>query len=304
MKVLSSVLGGIGLGIVAALFTLGACGGDKSAPGGTGGTNASAGGGSNGGSTSASSSAGGITSNAGASATGGAACKPTAVPDNGTITNFSEVTEGTSFGYSGGATTATNISWGTSTTLTGGTFFYVPNESDGVTPIASDGISASITGGAAVLTASIAVGDYTGFGLYFGPDSGSDATAFTGISFTILGALGGSSMDIQLQTNNDYPITPPSSTGKCPKGGCVWDTPDASAGKWSICSNPHTAIGVTVSSTVQTVQLSWDKFVGGKPVSALDQSGLLGLQFQFNCSSTATAPCTPNVTIDDLMFYH
>ncbi len=306
MKLVTSVLGGIGLSAVASLFTLGGCGGDKSAPlNSLGGANANVGGGNPGGNTSANTSAGGSTSTAGAAAVGGGtACVPKAVPDNGTITNFSEVAAGPSYGYAG-STTATNFSWGTSTTLTGGTFFYVPNEADGVTPKTSDGITVAIANGAAVLTANIPVGDYSGFGFYFGPDSGSDATAFTGISFTILGDVGGASVDVQLQMNEDYPVTDPSSPGKCPKGSCAWDhAPDASVSKWSSCSNPHTALGVTVSSAVQTVQLSWGLFKGGKQTDALNAGGLLGLQFQFNCPTGATAACAPNVTIDDVMFYH
>jgi hypothetical protein len=72
MKLLSSVLGGIGLGVFAALFALGACGGDKSAaPAGTGGSTANVGGNSNvGGSTSANTSAGGSNSIGGTTTTG------------------------------------------------------------------------------------------------------------------------------------------------------------------------------------------------------------------------------------------
>lgn len=70
MKLVSSILGGIGLGTVAALFLLGACGGDKSSPpAGAGGSNAGAGGGNNGGTAGTDTSAGGNTSAGGTTGT-------------------------------------------------------------------------------------------------------------------------------------------------------------------------------------------------------------------------------------------
>src|ERR1700690_2451975 len=73
MKLVTSVLGGIGLGVIASLFTLGACGGDKSLPtASAGGSNAITGGasGNPGGSTSTNTSAGGSNGAGGTTSTG------------------------------------------------------------------------------------------------------------------------------------------------------------------------------------------------------------------------------------------
>jgi hypothetical protein len=73
MKLVASVLGGIGIGVIASLFTLGGCGGDKSPPpASTGGSNATNGGtsGNPGGSTSTNTSAGGSNGAGGTTSTG------------------------------------------------------------------------------------------------------------------------------------------------------------------------------------------------------------------------------------------
>ncbi len=71
MKLVSSILGGIGLGVVASLFVLGACGGDKSAPpSGSGGADAVGGGANGGGTTSTATSAGGNSNGGGTTSTG------------------------------------------------------------------------------------------------------------------------------------------------------------------------------------------------------------------------------------------
>src|SRR5664280_1999306 len=288
MKLLSSVLGGIGLGVVAALFTLGACGGDKSVPTGTGGSNANVGGSGNtaGGSTGVNNSAGGSTS----TSTGGtstASTGPKVVPTNPLMTDFSTMAEGTTI-----TSTAPNMNWGDSSkTLTGGTFIYTQD--------ATDAPTGTVTNGALVVTASIAASHYSGFGFYFGPNSGSDATAYTGFSFTISGNLAGTTVDVQVQTTPDYPLNDNS------KGTCDWVGADASS-KYNYCKFPHVALatligtGGAVSATVQTVQAPWTAFSGGNPQSTVDQKQLLGIQFQFNCGSTA---CTPNIAIDNLTFY-
>ncbi len=282
MKLVSSIVGGVGFAVVTSMLALGGCGGDKSAvtgtsSGGSGGTNT-------GGSTNTNTSAGG-NANGGASS-GGSSCSPTTVPTNPLMTNFSEITIGST------ATTASeNLSWGDSSkTLTGGTFVY--------DDVASDAPTGTVVSGGLEIKASIAAGDYSGFGFYFGPNCGSNACAYSGFSFTILGNLGGSTVDIQMQMTPDYPLNLDN------KGSCNYAAADA--GQWTYCVNPHVGLASLltggITTTAQTVQVPWSALVGGNPVADIDCHQLLGIQLQFNCASGGSA-CSVDVTIGDLTFY-
>jgi hypothetical protein len=262
------------------MLTLSACGGDNSTvitnTGGaasTGGTSSVGGGGSTGGTTSTSTST----------------CAPTKVPTNALMTNFSEVTDGTVT-----PTDVSSISWGDpSATLTGGTFVYDQNPPDAPT--------GTVTGGALDIAATVTAGEYAGFGFYFGPNCGSDASAYTGFKFDISGSMPGIQLDIQVQMTPDYPLKD-ANKGTCDyvAGGYTSDT------KWNYCTNPHVHFEdlpgyAAVSDTVQTVSVPWSVLVGGNPVNAIDSTQLLGIQLQFNCGTT---DCPVAITIDNLSFYN
>ncbi len=281
MKFSSSVLGGIGLGLTLTASSLVGCGGDKSAPPtATGGASAVGGSGSDVGGTT---SGGGNTSTAGGNtATGGSTGGPAVVP-RALMTDFSEITAGTQ------ATPASqNIAWGDSAKgLTGGTFLYQQD--------ATDALTATVTNAALHITGSIAANHYAGFGFYFGPNQGSDASKYTGFAFSLAGSLGNSAVDVQMQMTDDYPLNSNN------KGKCDYITADA--GQWVYCKNPHaslTALLPSVTATAQTAQIPWTSLAGGNPVSAVDPTQLLGIQFQFNCGSAA---CAVDITLDDLTFY-
>lgn len=281
MKFVSSVFGGMGLGAVLTIFAVGGCGGDKSAP------PTSTGGAPNGGSASdvgGSTNGGGNTSTGGGNkGTGGATSGPAVVP-RALMTDFSEIAEGTQ------ATTANpSLAWGDSSKgLTGGTFLYQQADADALT--------GTITNAALHLSGNIAANDYAGFGFYFGPNQGSDASKYSGFSFTLSGSLGNSTVDVQMQMTPDYPLH------QSNKGTCDYVTADA--GMWVYCKNPHVSLSTLlpggVTTAAQTVQVPWTSLTGGNPVSAIDPTQLLGIQFQFNCG---TAACAVDVTLDDLTFY-
>lgn len=46
---------------------------------------------------------------------------------------------------------------------------------------------------------------------------------------------------------------------------------------------------------------SWDRFVGGQPVSPLNPREIMGLQWQFDCE--ADTDCSVDLTIGDLWFF-
>ncbi len=279
MKLLSSVVGGIGLTLVASTLALGGCGGDKSAVGGTGGA-ADTGGAGN---------AGGGGGDVGGGSTGGAGgagstCAPKKVPESGMMTDFSEQTEGATADL-----TSKDVKWGTSTSLTGGTFIYQQEDADAPT--------GKVESGELHITATIAATHYNGFGFYFGPNCGSDATAFAGFQFDIGGTITGAAIDVQMQMTPDYPLNQDN------KGACDY----AASGQdmWSYCTNPHVSFSkITADApfpeTMTTVKVPWSELVGGNPVSAVDATQLLGIQLQFNCGDT---DCPIDVKVDNLKFY-
>jgi hypothetical protein len=115
-----------------------------------------------------------------------------------------------------------------------------------------------------------------------------DASRFDGISFTLSGDAGEAQLELQVQTSHDYPIDDGNSKGEC-------------QGSWSDCVNNAAAIDFTSSAEVMTVQVPWADLTGGTPVSTMDPSEILGIQWQLNCASDAV--CTPNIVIDDVQFY-
>jgi hypothetical protein len=278
MNLLSSVFGGIGLALVVSTMALGGCGGDKSAVGGGSGGAA--------GNTGGSGNVGGGATTGGASGGGATGCSPVKVPVSGMMTDFSEQAEGAIANVDN-----KDVKWGTSTSLTGGTFLYFPDGADADAPI---GV---IEAGTLHITATIAPNDYNGFGFYFGPNCGSDATAFAGISFDIGGTITGAAVDVQVQMTPNYPLNDNS------KGTCDYEA--AGAAKWDYCTNPHVSLAKLMADapfpeTLTTVQVPWAELVGGNPQDAIDATQLLGIQLQFNCGDVA---CPIDVKIDNLKFY-
>lgn len=274
-RMLLSISGAAALTLAAVLA--GGCGVDDSeeeaATGGAGTTGGT-------GTTGGSDSTGGTDAGGGAVATGGTDSTggtegycdvPPEVPSE-RITDFSELTEGTSW-------TTGSQDWGDSVSLTGGTFHY---QGEGIDPL-----TATIVDGALNLTGTITDGSYAGFGFWFGP-SCSDASAYSGITFTIEGDMGDTELDFQVQTSDNYPIDDANE-----KGECAYTNEDD---KWSECTNNHVVVEY---SEPTTVQIPWEDLVGGKPVATLDPTDLLGVQLQLNCADV----CNPDITIDNLMFY-
>jgi hypothetical protein len=231
---------------------------------------------------------GGSIGSGGANSTGGAAgCVAPATVPEALMTNFSEIADGSS--TSGG----TQLKWGTSKSLTGGTFVYGQDSTGADTPLGT------ITGGALNITANVASGHYGGIGFYFGPNCGSDACAFSGFSFSVAGSTGGADVDIQMQQVSNYPLN---DNGK---GTCDYVAAGYSSDTmWNYCTNPHVRLSTPlpdgVTTDPQVVQVPWTALTGGNPVSELDCAKLLGIQIQFNGVSGS---CAVNLTIDDLAFY-
>ena len=226
-----------------------------SGPAAAGGTSADPTGGA-GGSTSSSDATGGAAGTEAAAGAGG--CQHYSAPSEA-ITDFSSWT--------------TDGNWGTNTTLTGGSFTYPENSS---LTLAVDAEVLSVTG-------TVAATEYAGFGLWFGPCT--DASAYSGVTFTIGGDSGQSQVVLQLQTSQNYPIDTENDKGEC-------------EGSWSDgCASNQLVLEVPASPG--TIEVLWDELSGGVPIEGVDPTELLGIQWQFSCGD---ADCNVNITVDDVAF--
>jgi hypothetical protein len=266
--------GGVAAAVLIGTLVLGSCGGDDSpANTATGGTPAATGGADQGSGGTTGTSAGGTT---GSGTAGSGACTHTPAPKP-MITDFSN--------FQTNDCSVSGCNWGLAANgdLTGGTFTYKGPEalsgSITINPIVDT------TEGNLHLTASVPGGGYAGFGFWFGPCV--SAAAFTGITFTIGGTLGGGSAEFQLQTSKDYPIDTINAKGEC-------------TGSWSQgCASNKSAVSVPATAT--PVTLLWTVLTGGQPEATVDPSEILGVQWQFNCPATATT-CAVDITLDDVTF--
>jgi hypothetical protein len=198
-------------------------------------------------------------------------CGGTAAPTDGVVIDFASFQTSGTWGVSGMGD------------LTGGTSYYQGRGVTQLTAVVEAG-SLHITGSLPAYTADIMddAENYAGIVFWFGPCV--NASAFTGLSLPVSGTLASAALKLQVQTHLDYPVDAANS-----KGGCSFTSCDT---RWSECVGPTTT--VTVPSAPAT--FAWSAFTGGKPNAAVTPEGLVGLQFQFECSAT-TAPCTVDVTL-------
>jgi hypothetical protein len=275
---------------------LAACTTTAAKPDGGGGSGGSTGvGGSHGGSTGT----GGSTGAVAACGSGpyapleGTVCK---LPDSsGTITDFtydpdSGATDQVRFGNFG-------------TTLSGGEDVYAN---------APGTMTSDVTGNDWHISGNVA--NYAGFALYFDNVNScnmADASAFSGISFTIWGTTGGMPITMGVSTLDDT-VTPSwlasvdAGSATPTPGSCI---PTSGNGPYYHpgCGDPSTSITVattaTSAATAQTVTLHWatDFPTGGACEAYVKASQILSIYWQFPWATNAT-PYNVDIHIDNLKF--
>ena len=210
----------------------------------------------------------------------------------------------TNFTYSADSGATDQIRFGDdATTLTGGESTYA--NTGGM--IASD-----VTQGDWHITAHVA--NYSGFNLYFDnvsvggkPCNVIDASAFSGISFTIWGTTGGNPITMGVGIVDDTPapswfssvdagsVTGP---GSCiPTSGSQYYHPG--------CADPMYAItidaGATTLAAAKTVSLKWADFAGGGCKANVLPEQIVSVYWQF-LWATGTTPYDVDIHIDNLTF--
>jgi hypothetical protein len=219
-----------------------------------------------------STSAGGIGGAGGSGGTGGAppmVCSGTP-PARALITDFSDAVVGTA-----------GITFGTAPNLGGATFTYAatgltqPVLSLVPAPGGSTGQALQVTDGGPVGNGGN--GNWSGFGLGF--DMCIDASAYTGVQFTITGTIGSCPLTFSPQFSEDNSVTDDPNFGSCVPGstGCF---PPAST---PLILGPNT--------------IDFSQVVGGAPDQTVDARALTGVQWQLNGSS-----CGQNFTVTNVTF--
>lgn len=266
---LASALGALGLIAAACSST------DGPAPAGQGGstaTSGSGGGGSGGSAGGVAAGSGGTAGSAGTAGSGGTGgvndCTP--LPANLLLSDFSAATlEGAADGDSW--TAGKEELWGGTDTLSGGDVFYQGQ--------ASSAATATLSNETLTLAASIVAGDYMGYMFNFGPKC-TNAGATQGLQFDVVAGstLGGATLKVQMQQRSNYPST---ASPMDRPGDCV---PNSEETQWNDCLSPVTTVVSSGSEpSIGTLQLPWTSFANGSPVSQVDDTQLMAIQWQFEC---------------------
>lgn len=218
--------------------------------------------GATGGSTDTAAATGGTT---GTSTSAGVVCKKTAVTDP-------KIAPGT------------NGTWGTDTGSFTKMFYYAKEDPNLTSDVAT-------TPGVIRLTGTIAPNSYKGLGI---PAKGcidlTTQAATTGVRVTIGGTLGGAKLNVQMQTNENYPANTDG------KGACA-------AGNWTDCASAKTAYIEAFPESPSPLEFPFTSFSGGLPVDTPTLSDIVGIQFHLDCPSDATADCAVDFTIGDVTLY-
>jgi hypothetical protein len=194
-------------------------------------------------------------------------CSPGVSPASAEITDFT-MSEGWC---------ATSGKWGTVGNLVGGLFSYNgPGRIDPLVPI-----TASVVEGTMHLKGDVAAGDYGGGGLAF--DACVNTAVYSGVRFTLGGAIGACSLQFQVQSYSQQAVAN--------RGGCD------QAGGASCYQFPKTAVTVGETHTIM-----WSRLEGsGMPATAAAIAAeIVGLQFQLE--GTGGTCMGVDLTIDDVQF--
>lgn len=252
----------------------GGTGGSGTGSGGshTGGTNGTGTGGSSTGS-------GGSGGGSSAIACGPAGSGTTTPPATALITDFSNAS----------ADGGTKITFGGTGAVQGGVVTFN-------NPASTAG-TAMVTGGALTYSATVSMagtgGDmypYSGFVVYINGPACVDASAYTGVQFSIKGDAGTCGLVFSFNDAEHGAPNPDDPRFVGPAGSYA----------------PQKTIMVTSTATTMMVPFNDPTLANGSPsvtTVPVDPKAITGVQWQLTNSSTSTASCTGTITVDDIKFY-
>jgi hypothetical protein len=243
---------------------------------GSGGTHTTGSGGSGTGTGGTATGSGGSGGGANVNACGSGTTTP---PAADLITDFSDVP----------ADAGSKITFGSSSTVQGGVVtFQNPASTAGTATVANGALTYTATVSAAGTGADQY--PYSGVVVYINGPACVDASQYTGVSFSIKGDLGTPACGLVFSFNDA-------------EHGVMTTDPNGEVRATGPSGSYSPQKPVTVTSTATTVMVAFGDPTGGSPSTPVDPKNLTSVQWQFTNSSTATAPCTANITIDDVKFY-
>jgi hypothetical protein len=185
-----------------------------------------------------------------------------------------------------GSAPTTPLLTGSTASPVGGTFTFAASTltAPTVTPtLASDGSIQSLQVTAAPGTTTDPFNAYSGFGLYFSKPACVDASAYSGVQFTVSGSLGTCSLNVFTSISEDSAMASAGPVGRCTATSCV---------------SPYSAPLGLGTNVVPFTAMS-----GGTPDPTVDASALLNVGWTLNVPTDGvTAPCTASFTISDVSF--
>jgi hypothetical protein len=126
-----------------------------------------------------------------------------------------------------------------------------------------------------------------GFGISYVGGGCLDASAYSGVQFTVVGNLGTCQLVFGVLFSEDQSVTDNPATGSCPAGAA--------------CFSPHSA--PLVPDTAGLVRVSFvDMKFNGSPTSTVDPKTITGIQWQLLAPLTGT-PCVADFRVDDVSFF-
>jgi hypothetical protein len=127
---------------------------------------------------------------------------------------------------------------------------------------------------------------YAGFGVGFGSPTCVDASAYTGIEFTLSGTLDNCVFQAGVSPSEDNAVA------NGPSGSCTLG---------SACVPPFSGPIVLPTSSPPVVMVPFSDMAGGNPLATVNPAKLNTVQWLV--TPAGNAPCTADVTIDRASFY-
>ena len=194
-------------------------------------------------------------------------------PSRALITDFSDATAGTS-----------GISFGTAPDIGGGSYTYAapglaaPVLSLAPAPAGSTGQALAVVANPGLTTDP--ANNWSGFGLGF--DMCVDASAYTGVEFTVTGGLGNCQLTFSPVFSEDNSVTDDPTFGSCTAASCF------------------TGQSGSLSPGANIVHFT--DVIGGSPQTSVDPRALTGVQWQLNAPTDGVSVCSASFAITNVTF--
>ncbi len=178
--------------------------------------------------------------------------------------------------------------WGYPNDLNGGATLY---QSDSPSAFQAD-VDVNAADPNLHLVANVLPTGYAGFVMWFA--ACVDASRFSGIQFELGGTLGGATLSFQVQMNDDYPVD-----ARNKKGACL-------GGNWTEATCWNNRAEVTLDADAGDLtrfSYAWADLKDGHPISPIDPTQLIGLQWEATCSGSSDTICAVDLRLDTVEFF-